>query len=100
MVHQWLTTYGTVRLRVGIRVDYLKWKIFIFVTYEEKLLLLDDTAHFKGLLLDPAEGFGQGFFCHSGKKEPIMLFGPILRPFWCSVVTFVTFGSNLKEGFN
>ena len=46
------------------------------------------TACYAGLLLAPAEGFGQGFFCPSGKKrEPI--FGKFFGP--------VTFSSNLSN---
>ena len=33
------------------------------------LLLLEGTARYAGLLLAPAEGFGRGFFCPSGKKR-------------------------------
>ena len=34
-----------------------------------KLILPEYTARYAGLLLAPAEGFGWGFFCTSGKKN-------------------------------
>ena len=43
---------------------------------------LEDTAHYAGLLLAPAKGFGLGFFCLSGKKESLLCcFGPFLAIF-------------------
>ena len=51
-----------------------------------------------GLLLAPARGFGQGIFCPLDKKrELIMLFWPMFGNFWRSVVTLVTFSSNLSN---
>ena len=62
------------------------------------LTQLQDTARYAGLLLGPAEDFGQGFFCPSGKKKGlIMLFWTIFCNFWCPVVTLVTFSSNLSN---
>ena len=53
---------------------------------------LEDTARYTGLLLAPAEGFGHGLFCPSGKKtHPIILFWSNLGHFWCPVVTLLTF---------
>ena len=57
----------------------------------------EDTARYAGLLLAPAEGFDRGSFCPSKKKKLIMLFWFILGHFWCSVVTLVTFSSNLNN---
>ena len=38
---------------------------------------LEDTARYAGLLLAPAECFGQGFFGPLGKKESLLCgFGP------------------------
>ena len=51
---------------------------------------LEGTARNAGLLLAPAEGFGQGFFALQEKKELFTLFLPILGHFWCPVVTVVT----------
>ena len=48
-------------------------------------------------LLRRASAFGRGFFYPSGKKELFMLFCPIFGDFWCSVVTVVTFSSNLNN---
>ena len=45
-------------------------------------------ARYAGRHKAPAEGFGQG---------PIMLFWPVLGHFWCSVLTLVTFISNLNN---
>ena len=60
-------------------------------------MTLEDTARYAGLLLAPAEGFGQGFFYPSGKKRAFMLFWPNFGNFWCSVVNVVTFSSNLNN---
>ena len=46
------------------------------------LLKLEDTARYAGQLLTPAEGFGQGFFCPSGKKRALYAgFGTFLAIF-------------------
>ena len=72
--------------------EFLKYgKSFKFPYYKK----LEGRARYAGLILAPAEGFGQGFFGPSGKKELFTLFVPILGHFWCSVVTSVTFSSNL-----
>ena len=34
-----------------------------------QLMLLEDAARYAGLLLAPAEGFGQGFFALRAKKR-------------------------------
>ena len=60
---------------------------------------LEGTARYTGLLLNPVEGFSQGFFAPWAQKELFMDFVPILGHFWCSVVTYVTFSSNLKNIF-
>ena len=65
------------------------------VLYYFYIYILEDTARYAGLLLAPAEGFGRGFFCPSGKKRAFLLFWPIFGNFWCPVVTMVTFSSNL-----
>ena len=62
------------------------------------LFRLEDTAHYAGLLLVPAEGFGQAFFVPWGPKRSIMLFfGPFKAVFGCSVVTLVAFSSILSN---
>ena len=50
----------------------MKHEIFVVIINMTLLLLLllllllqGDTARYAGLLLAPAEGFGQGFFCPS-----------------------------------
>ena len=62
--------------------------------------LLEDTACYAGLLLAPAEGFGREFFLPLGQKKDRGNHAVLadFRPFWCSVVTLVTFSSNLREG--
>ena len=65
--------------------------------------LLEATARYAGLLIAPAEGFGlrpwlflafgHGFFCPSAKKT----YYAVLAHFWFSVVTLVTFNSNLSN---
>ena len=70
------------------------WKLNVFGNLEKfqkaksfaQYLKLEDTARYAGFLLAP-----------SGKKELFMLFSLILGCFWCSVVTSVTFSSNLKK---
>ena len=62
------------------------------VVQQEKL---EGTAHYEGLLLAPAEGFGLRFF--QAKKEHLTLFWLTLGHFWHSVVTSVTFSSNLSN---
>ena len=49
------------------------------------LISLEGMVPYADQLLAPAEGLGQGFFL--AKKRLIMLFGPMLVHFWCSVVT-------------
>ena len=44
-----------------------------------------------------ASASGRGFFCPSGKNWVFMLFWLTLGHFWCSVVTSVTFNSNLSN---
>ena len=58
-------------------------------------LAIEDAVRYAGTLLAPAEGFGQGFF--AGKNKLFMLLKLILGIFWCSVVTSVTFSSNLRN---
>ena len=50
-------------------------------------------ARYAGQLLAPAKVFFGPF----GKKGLIKLFWLILGHFWCSVVTLVTFNSNLSN---
>ena len=51
-----------------------------------------------GLLLAPAEGFRRDFFFALwAEKNALILFGPILSHFWCSVVTSITFINNLSN---
>ena len=55
-------------------------------------------ARYASLLLAPAEGFGlraRAFFALRAKKGLIMRFPPIFSNLLCSVVTLVTFSSNL-----
>ena len=49
-------------------------------------------AHYVGLLLAPAEGFGL-----RTKKKLIMLFWLIIGHFWCPVVALVRFSSYLNN---
>ena len=56
--------------------------------YFDYYLLLEDTARYPGLILAPAEGFGQGW-------EQKRAYYAVLGYFWSSVVTLVTFSSNL-----
>ena len=58
------------------------------------LQILEGKARYAGLLLAPAEGFGQGFFALLAKRNILTLFVLILSHFWCSVVTSVPFISN------
>ena len=58
--------------------------------------LLEGMTSYAGQLLAPGEGFGL-WPKLSGKKGLIMRFWPILGHFWCSVVTFITFSSNLNN---
>ena len=51
---------------------------------------LDGTARYRGLLLAPAESFGQGFFCPSGKKRAFNGVCVDFRP-------FLVFSSNLRN---
>ena len=64
-----------------------------------KLFLLkqEGKARYVGLLLATVEDFGQDFFFPLGKKIDLTLFVLILGDFWCSVVTSVTFSSNLSN---
>ena len=67
---------------------------FLLVPVSEhvnKLKGLEGTARYAGLLLAPAKGFGQGFFWPKGLFTQFVL---ILRHFFCSVVTSITFSSN------
>ena len=63
-------------------------------------MLVEDTAHYAGLLLAPAEGFDlwpRAFLALWAKKDLILLCWPILGHLWCPVVTLVTFSSNLSN---
>ena len=55
-------------------------------------LRLEGTARYAGLLLAPAEGFGL-----RPRLFLPFVFLLILGHFWCSVVTSVTFSSNLSN---
>ena len=61
--------------------------------------ILEGTTCYAGFLLAPAEGFSlwQRLFCPLGKKGLFTLFVLTLCHFWCSVVTSVTFSSNLSN---
>ena len=64
------------------------------------LATLEGTPATRALLLAPAEGFGlrTRFLLPFGpKKELFMLFWLTLGHFWSSVVTSVTFSSNLSN---
>ena len=56
-------------------------------------------ARYAGQLLASAEGFSfqLRLFLPFGQKKPYMLFWTIVGPFWCSVVTLVTFSSSLDN---
>ena len=56
-------------------------ELFCFTT----LNVLEGMALYAGELIAPEEGFG------------LCPFWPILSHFWCSVVTLVTFSSNLNN---
>ena len=61
--------------------------------------LLESRARYAGLLLDPTEGFGLRpmlFLPFGQKKGLLCCFGH----FWCSVVTSVTFSSNILVTLN
>ena len=51
---------------------------------------LEDTARYAGLLLAPAEGFGRGFFCPSGKKRA---YYAVLAHFWHFLVSSSNLGN-------
>ena len=75
-----------------------------FISWKNRLIwvlkLLEDTARYAGLLLAPAEGFGlwpRLFFVIWARREPVMMFWPILGKFGYSVVTLATFSSNLAN---
>ena len=59
-------------------------------TKYEFLPLLEITASYAGLLLVPAEGFGRGFFCPSGKKRA---YYAVLAHFW----QFLVSSSNISN---
>ena len=70
-------------------------------------LMWAGTARYAGLLLAPAKGFGlwpRPFFALWAKKRGFYFFFYYFFPnfghFQCSVVTSVTFSSNLREGYN
>ena len=67
------------------------------VIFKTNYSILEDTALYEALLPDPAEGFGQGFFCPSEKRELIMLFWLILGPVLGPVVTLVNFSCPLSK---
>ena len=54
-------------------------------------------ARYAGLLLAPAEGFGRGIFCPSGKKRAFYALMAHFWQFWCPVVTVLTFTSNFER---
>ena len=54
-----------------------------------KLRVLKGSARYTGLLIAPAEGFGRGFFCPSGKKLAFYAVFAYFRP-------ILVFGSNLS----
>ena len=51
---------------------------------------LEDTARYAGLLLAPAEGFGRGYFCPSGKKRA---YYAVLAHFWRFLVSSSNLGN-------
>ena len=57
----------------------------------------EDTARYRGFLLAPAEGFGLRFFRPSEKKRAFYAVYLFLDYSICSVVTSVTFSSNLSN---
>ena len=58
--------------------------LYIALSSFLNLLKLEDTARYAGLLLAPAEGFGRGFFCPSGKKKA---YYAVLALFWRFLVS-------------
>ena len=50
----------------------------------------EDTARYASLLLAPAEGFGRGFFCPSGKKRA---YYTVLAHFWHFLVSSNNLGN-------
>ena len=63
-------------------------------------MLEDVTRRYSPLCVffkDPAVGLSLCLRLFSGKKSPIILFWPILRHFWGSVVPLVTFSNNLNN---
>ena len=77
------------------------WSSFCYLKVSPILKLLEGAAHYAGLLLAPAEGFGlwpMPFFCPTGNKKSFhVCFGPNFGNFWWSVVTSVTFSSYLSN---
>ena len=68
------------------------------LSLKNKYVKVEGMARHVDQLLAPAEGFDlcpRFFWLFGQRKGLIMLFLPILGHFWCSVVTLVTFSSNL-----
>ena len=64
-------------------------------------MLLEGAARYAGLLLAPAEGFGQAFFCPSGQKKRFLYyFGPHFCDFLKKIkhaIFFFFLSSNFKK---
>ena len=64
----------------------------------QKILYSDNTLPSQcGLTSSSCGGLQPRLFCPLGKKRAFLLFVPILSHFWVSVVTSVTFVSNLSK---
>ena len=79
---------------IGFNLQHI-WESVEVVFWE----ILEGVARYAGLLLAPAEGFGRGRFLQFGQKKRAfyICFGPDFGHFWWSVVTSVTFSSNLSN---
>ena len=88
-----------------LRIIIIKYKSDFCSCFAQQLknysvYILEGTARYAGLLLAPAEVFGQGrgfFLPFWGEKELYTLCVLILGHFWCSAVTSVNFNNNLSN---
>ena len=71
--------YQTVINNVVVSRVHFKCSMLLFSYHAQNLYKLEDTARYAGFLLAPAEGFGRGFFCTSGKK---IAYYAVLGNFW------------------
>ena len=72
---------------LNVQLIHMVKKTFSWELY---LSPLEDTARYTGLLIAPAEGFGQGFCCPSGKKKS---YYAVLAHFWQFLVSSINLGN-------